>query len=221
MTETVKGFVDQIKVVTNTSKKTGKPFTLYNVILQDAKTGDLSPSYGFGFDAPAFKEGDYVKFDVAPGRNPKYLDYVKGTHAISKNPPAKPAAPKPAEKAASGGYNSPERQRSITYQSSRKDAIELVRILTEAKALPTSVAEGKAGVTKRFDDIQDAVDKFTVKFFHDVETLRLLETVVDAGEPVKAEEAPLPDADEAEKPQGEFDDLETPEDFLGDDDDEF
>lgn len=75
------------------------------------------------------------------------------------------AAPAPA--AASGTpYADGNRDNSIVYQSSRKDAIALVQVMLAAGALKIPKPEAK-----RAGAIELAVDRYTALFFEDVGTL--------------------------------------------------
>lgn len=169
---------DVQKIATKTGNGARGPWTLYNVLLSNNGQDNW---VSFGFDAPSFKEGDRIK-TTGFMKDGKYLTYTKGAPVAVKE------ANKPANGAgnqSSGGYG--DRQASIIYQSSRKDALQLVEILLANDALPVSGAKTKSGQADRFEEIKQYVDKMTVQFYNDVDSLRLLESVEDAGS-VEAEE---------------------------------
>lgn len=181
------GFVKSISSKQGVGKN-GKPYTIYNVVLLK-KEDNSELRVGWGFDAPSFNEGQWIKADILS--NGQYFNYNKGSPVKVQDGPA-PKVVASAPVSSGGGYNDPARQASIIYQSSRKDAIEFVKILAQADALPISAAKSKSAEAKRFDQLKDIVDKLTVQFVRDVETLRLMETVEDAGSVEAAEEQPLP-----------------------------
>ena len=199
------GFVKSISSKQGVGKN-GKPYTIYNVVL--VKKDDNSElRVGWGFDAPGFNEGQWIKADVV--QNGQYFNYNKGSPVKVQDGPAPKvttSAPVASGGGGGGGYNDPARQASIIYQSSRKDAIEFVKILAQADALPISAAKSKSAEAKRFDQLKDIVDKLTVQFVRDVETLRLMESVEDAGSVVAAEEQPLP-ASAAPEPEEEEEEM--------------
>lgn len=187
------GFVIKINIKEGRGKRGA--WKAYSAKLEKANGQEYDEWVSLGFDAPPFKEGDYVQLETEDqdGRQ----QYVKGTGRVKKNAPARAGTQNSSNKGAAAGSSSApasasgptndERQKSITYQSSRKDAIELVNILLAHGALPISEAKTKAGSAKRFAEVTAAVDKFTVEFYNDVLTLRVLTEVADAGE-VKAEQ---------------------------------
>ena len=192
------------KIATRSGRGAKGPWTAYNVLLSE---GGKETWVSFGFDAPEFTEGDRIK-TTGFLKDGKYLTYIKGAPIKVK------AADKPANGSgnqSSGGGG--DRQASIIYQSSRKDALQLVEILLANDALPVSGAKSKSGEAKRFDEIKAFVDKLTVEFFHDVDTLRKLDEVEDAG---AVEEKPvdeLPPNDEDPEENSDF-----PEEEEDDDD---
>ena len=90
------------------------------------------------------------------------------------------------------------RQNSIIYQSSRKDAVSIIQVLLENDALPLSAATTKAGAARRYEEVIALVNKLTVQFYNDVNTLRLLDSVQDAGAQTK-DVGKLPDDSDAEE----------------------
>lgn len=76
--------------------------------------------------------------------------------------PAAPAAAPGTPNTGGGG----DRQNSIVYQSSRKDALELVGLLLTSGALKLSKTPAK-----QVGEIELAVDRYTAQFFDDVFTL--------------------------------------------------
>lgn len=188
MTEVV-AYVTGIEEKSGVSKQ-GKNYTVYNVYGR-GKDGE-EVRIGWGFNAPTFQEGVWLKTRVE--QNGKYLNY-KGA-AFEVAPGAEPAISAAAQSAPTGqargnqsgrdGYwaekerrDIEETQPRIQYQSARKDAIQVVAILSQQDALPISKASSKAGEAKRYEQIMEIVDKLTVRFNEDTLTLRRLETVAD------------------------------------------
>lgn len=176
----IQGYVKKV----NTKEGTGKrgKWVLYSGIIEQ-DDGTESGWISFGFDKPPFSEGSYIQLEVE--KTERGLNYVSGTYK-ALDPPSKPAAPVAGASTVSGGSGAAktgyvDRNDSIVYQSSRKDAIALIGLLLEHDALPMSASTAKAGQAKRFEEISAYVDKITVQYFNDVGSLRLLSTVVDAG----------------------------------------
>lgn len=179
------GFVKKINVKEGRGAR--GPWKAYSAKLENSEGKEFDAWVSLGFDPPPFKEGDYVQLETAEENGRQQL--VKGSVKVKKNPPARgggKSAPQPSKGpgdavATASGPSNDERQKSITYQSSRKDAIELVKLLLTSDALPISAAKTKAGEQKRFDEITAAVEKFTVELYQDVMTLRVVARVADAG----------------------------------------
>jgi len=223
------GFVE--KVSTKSGESSRGPWTLYSLKLQD-KGGDMLPGYyQCGFDHPGCKEGDYVKLEAtAKGDN---WDVQKGSVRVSKNPPAKPAAPAstgggggkksyggPKTKTSElfgeiGGYNTEDDIRRMSYSAARDHAISVVRLLVSSGGIKLVKAESKAGSAKCFDLITGAVDKLTVEYFYDSATGRKLETVADMVLDTEGD-GDLPDSKPEAKDDFEDDDFES----TGEDDDD-
>ena len=198
------GYVEAITTRDGVNKN-GKPYTMYNVKLVE-KTGDTT-YVGFGFNPPAFKEGQWIKAVVE--QNGQYLNYKGGNLSVADGPaPAGSGQPSPGR--ATGGSSGGSRneywenkekrdievtQPRIQYQAARKDAVQIVSAMLSHDSLPISVAQGKTGESKRFEQILDYVEKITVQFYQDTESLRVLEKHADAGEvqPEAVADLPTPD----------------------------
>jgi hypothetical protein len=208
-----KGFLGKINEKSGTGKR--GPWTLYSAKLQDESGEDSSDWISFGFDKPKVKQGDYVKITVDDsGERPKVTE-VKAL----KNAPARAAE---AKKADSKGTTVTEdrKQRSIHMQNSRTAAIAAVQLLATHDALALPKAGTKPAEAKRYDIITAAIDKLTVQYFNDLESMRLLETVADAGAVDTKPDAPLPSADkddEDEEEEEEADEEEEEEEEEEDD----
>lgn len=223
MSEQIEGYVTKILEKSGTGRN-GKPYTLYSIRIQKAD-GELDPKYyNFGFDKPPFKcdentdgNGDYVKFE-AKAKSDIASDVLKGTGKVVKNAPArdKKARADKATKAAKttkselfgeiGGYNTESDVARMTYANARTAAIEAVDVLLKHDALVYTKATAKANQAKRYQEVVDAIDKLTVKYFYDSASQRVLENVADdVIKEMKA--APLPDDAEEEElaAQAEYD----------------
>jgi hypothetical protein len=188
------GFVKKITVKQGQGKR--GPWSAYSVKIEKENGNEYEEWLSSGFEAPNFKEGEYVTIEAA--QNDKGYWQIKSSKVL-KNAPAKKSSAAGAG-ASVGGANS--RESTIHYQSSRKDAIEVLRLLTDVDALPISGAKTAAGVAKRYEEVMALVDKLTVRFYNDVETKRILETVIDEGAADGETEAddeeidPTPEADD-------------------------
>lgn len=190
MSNKVEGFIGKIFTKTGGSGK--RAWALDNFLIQDPDGEDIG-WFGNGFRddvdvAPKCKEGDYIVFEWE--QEGKYQNIVKGTAAI-RAPEKAPERTQKQAPAASGGDQST--QQNIHYQNSRTAAIELVGLLLDSDALPVTGAKTKAGQAKRFDEISAAVDQITVRFFNDLESFRLFDTVADTGEVDTSPDGDLPE----------------------------
>jgi hypothetical protein len=208
----VEGFVEKIFVKEGQSAR--GPWKAYSIKVQRA-SGDVDARfYQFGFDAPAFKEGDYIAFE-ADVKDEKAAQFVKGSGTKPKNPPQRPAKPAAAGGPQKGGYagkgggykprepinskvfgkiggnNTEDDIRRMSYTAARSAAIEAVLGLLAHDGLPMSSAKTKAGQASRYEEITAAIDKLTVEYFYDAALGRKLESVADAGSK-ESRIAPLP-----------------------------
>lgn len=209
------GFVAKI----NTKSGNGKrgEWTLYTVKIEKAEGGEYADWINFGFDAPPFKEGDYVTFE-AESDDAGVVRFTKKTLRLPKNPPqraakagkGRPQAGGQDQRAPAGAGRfdkqptHPEDAKRIGLSAARTAALEFAGLLIAKDALPLTKAGTKAGEAARFEEITAVIDKLTVRFYHDVATGRLLDSVSDIGEVKKPEPQNVPDRDaEAEaEPEG-------------------
>jgi hypothetical protein len=208
MSEVVKAFVAKING-RNVNTRKG-PRTSYSMKLEREDGSEIDGWISIGWDKPNFSEGDYVKVTYAKNER-GYLDASEVKPL--KNAPAKSEATAAPSGGGRGGYD--PKGPTIHYQNSRTAAIELVGLMLAHDALPMSEAKTKAGTAKRFAEIKALVDKLTVQFYFDVETLRLMKSVADAG----AEKPAAKDVDLDDDGDDDSDDDETPAPG-GEDDDE-
>lgn len=174
---TFKGFIAKIGIKEGRSGR--GPWKLYSIKLEDENGVENDKWLSAGFDKPKANEGDYVVIE-AEENDKGYLN-VKSLK-VQKNPPAQVSKSAPqGTRTAPANVKGSTTQTSIHYQSARKDAIEVLKLLQSQDALPISSAKTKAGEAKRFEELMALVDKLTVQFFFDAETHRLLDTVADAG----------------------------------------
>lgn len=108
---------------------------VFNIQMDD---GDW---YGFGFDKPAFSEGQQISFEVE--FNGRYKNVAKGSAQVIGGAPAPAQQQQPAASGSMGRddfwANKEKRdivvQRIIQYQAARNSAIELVKVAVEAEAI--------------------------------------------------------------------------------------
>ncbi len=140
----------------------GTKFGSYYDIVVDGR------KYGHGKKKPAFSDGDYVTFEAeAKGDffNADPSSFKKVQVATEAAPSAVAAAV-----STSGKKWIPEvdRQDSITYQSARKDALQLTQILIEAGKMDFGKMKGAEAI----DMVEMYVDNYTQRFFKDTKNLK-------------------------------------------------
>lgn len=176
MSNVYTGFVATISEKSGNGKR-GR-WTLYSAKIEKEDGTEYDDWISFGFDKPSLKKGDYVIITT----NPDDRGYQKVAHVeFPKNPPSKGSKAAPAGASANVAAPSGGKERSIHYQSARKDAIEMINVLVSMDALPITSAKTKAGEAKRYEELMELVDKLTVRYFNDTESQRILETVADEG----------------------------------------
>jgi hypothetical protein len=180
MTEIVKGFIAKINA-RNVNTRRG-PSTSYSLRLEREDGTEIDKWFSFGFKKPPVNEGDFVKLTYTENdRGFLDVDELKPL----KNGPARSQKESPARGAsgggASGARSADPKGPTIHYQNSRTAAIDVVALMLANDALPITEAKTKAGTAKRYEEILALINKITVQFFFDVETLRLTKSVTDAG----------------------------------------
>lgn len=133
--------------------------------------------YGFGRNQPKCNEGDNVSFEASQNDKGFWNANVK-TLARASAPVAAPTVP-----AAAGNtrawFPDDKRQDSITYQSARKDAIEVAKALLSAGLM-------EFGAKAKLGDKQEItlalIDKMTVQYFNDTKVLMPLSMRVSKSE---------------------------------------
>jgi hypothetical protein len=221
MSEKRRAFVEFILERERTGRN-GKPYTSWNVKLQDADTGAVDDTwYQFGFDQPEHNGtkldvGQYIQIEYDVHGDARRV--VKGSLKISTaksaadkptNPDAKPEAskgggssgggdkwgPKQSELFGTFGGNYTEDDiKRITFQSALDKAMRTVEVLNDLNGLKVSEAQGAAGVTKRYDQVLGIIDKLATKYYFDIATMRVIDDNEDEGT-VSAKSDPLPDAE--------------------------
>lgn len=214
MSQEYKGFVAKIGEKQGKGKN-GRPWTVYSCRVEQADGTEYPDWFSLGFEAPKFKQGDYVKFTAAKNER-GYLAVDEGSVQVAKNPPAR--AGKRDEGAKVGGGSShgnsdfnrqtnPEDAKRMSWANARGHAVELLGLMSELDALTLSSGTGAAAKVKRHEEVLAIVDKLTVKFYNDSITLRLLETVADTAVDTKPDgELPSKDDEKGDDSEGETDD---------------
>jgi hypothetical protein len=180
---TFEGFLKKLNTKTGSGRK--GPWTLYSGKIAKADGSEYDEWVSFGFNKPNAVEGGYYIIETEKDS--------KGYEKVTSVTEAKaPAAAQAAQSSGGGGGNA--KSDSIHYQNARGNALLFVELAVKLDALPFIQTTGKAGQAKRFDELQALVDKLTVQFFHDTDTLRLLDSVEDAG----AEDEPAPGASDSD-----------------------
>lgn len=155
--------------------------------------------YGTYRTEPKCKVGDYVSFEAT--QKDKYFNADPKTIKLAQ-PPAKAepvkeeAPPKAAAPAKSSWVPDKDRQDSITYQSARKDALELTSMLLSAGLVDLGNKASKKA--DAIGIVEMYVDRFTMRFFEDTKNLKpkaaVTAEVATTSEPVSAGEDADPDA---------------------------
>jgi hypothetical protein len=192
MSQVFKGFIAKI------NEKSGRgrrgPWTVYSIKLENDDGTEIDGWISAGFDKPSVKEGDYVKI-TAQENNEGYLNATEIKPL--KNAPQRASKGSKNANRGTAGAGPGNTQQSIHYQNSRTTAVNVIQLLLENSALPLIASKGKAADAKRYDEIMALIDKLTVRFYNDVETLRILDSVVDEGTPPEAD-GQLPNDSDAE-----------------------
>jgi hypothetical protein len=179
-----------VKIGEKKGKSNRGAWTLYSLkILQD--DGTEADWISVGFDKPDVNEGDYVT--VTAEENERGFLGAKPRDIIpTTRPPRSQAANKSVFQQSETVVSGTDRQTGIILQHSQEMAIAAMGLLLTNDALPMSEAKTKAGTAKRFDEIVASIDKFTVKYYNDVVSGRLLESVTDMGVVDTSADGPIP-----------------------------
>lgn len=221
------GFVSKINSKSGQGKR--GPWTAWSFRLEEKDGTEVPQWFRLGFKEPTVKEGDYIRFSCSEVQE-NFASVDVDSIQVSKAPPdrVKKAEAKGSSSGGGSGYNSVEQRADRAYHAARGSAIELVGVLLANKALSLSEKTTKAGQAKRFEEIGEAVDKITVKFFRDEfpefdGEFRQLAKVDDYGAVVVDEvvgdlpEAEQESEDEEGFPEEETNDEGFPEEDLDDD----
>ncbi len=194
-----RGFVKKIGTKSGKGKKPPyRPWTAYSVKLEKEDGTEYEEWLSLGFDEPAFKEGDFVKMNAEKDAG-GYMKVDAGSVQIAKNPPARGKCGGTSGEAGGNSSRGNYSGGGVDYNSATARAIELVDLLIKHDGVTLSAAKGAGGAAKRNAEIVAMVDKYTVKLYNDIKTLRILETVADTVTDTKADgELPEREGDEAE-----------------------
>lgn len=196
----IRGEVVVVNSRTSTSKKTGKPYTLWSLKVR-GDDGSESDWIDAGFDKPAVVKGAYVS--ATAEKNARGYLELKSLDVVPAPAPVLPAAATAATVVEGSG--AADRQTQIVLQHSQEMAIAEVTLLLANGGLQLSTAQGKPGVAKRYEEITKAVEKLTVQRYFDVVTGRLLESVADAGGVELGVDGPIPPFAGAQAASGDDD----------------
>lgn len=176
MSTLIKGLVESVK---SNEGKFGPMFTIY--------VGGVG--YGTGKNSMGASSGDYVEF-TATQNDRGYWNVDKGT----LKPATAPAgASAPAQNKPTTAPVGDARQDSIVFQSSRKDALEFVKILQAAGKIDFGKSKGADSISI----LETYVDKFTEHF---VAEAKQHKTFSAQGEKAAAAETKSSDDDGDELP---------------------
>lgn len=120
--------------------------------------------YGTKGKKPPCKEGDYVTFEATQS-DKGYWDANPDTIKGAINVAGKAAETTPP--ATRAWVPDTDRQNSIIYQSSRKDALELVGVLLQNNLIDL----GKAKKADAIELVEGYVDRYTLRFYEDTRRL--------------------------------------------------
>lgn len=171
------------------------PWELRSICLGGANNGDdVWVSVGFNptpkkpnplFDFAV--EGGYLKVTADEQTSKDGKKFWSAT-SIERAEPPKPAVAT-ASPAGGPAAKSITKDEYIHYQNSRTLAADVVFRLIDNKAFPLAAKEGKAGVEARYEEVLAGIDKLTVRFYHDLQTFRIFDSVDDPGADAEPSEA--------------------------------
>lgn len=195
---TFKGTIQNTSSRSGTKRDGKTRWTAYNaeIVGDDGVVTKLS----FGFTKPSVSEGDYVTLDAFDKDG--FLTVDEST--IKRLDPPKAAAKSEAAsyseepKAQFNRQTNPVDAQRMTYNASRDAAISAVALLLANDALVHSKAKNKGGEAQRYQEITAAIDKMTVRFYHDAMSQRLLDVVADEGIIDVSPSSELPDDEGSE-----------------------
>lgn len=143
--------------------------------------------YGTGKTAPPVNVGDYVEFEAE--QKGQYWNANAATFRVRPmtNAPQVLEINHQAPVERKAWVPDKDRQDSITYQSARKDALEMTSLLLNSNALDFGKAKT---VAAKVELVEMYVDKFTIRFFEDTKRLAPPEHPQEA---VKTKAAPATD----------------------------
>jgi len=121
--------------------------------------------------------GNKIAFDAEPNPDGTSAKVTSAPVLVSAQP-AVAATPV----SGGGGYGA-DRQGSIVYQSSRKDALEFLKLAVETGALVVPAAKAK-----KLGFLEAALDRYTAFFFEDVNTLGAVTREAEGGGVIESEE---------------------------------
>lgn len=151
--------------------------------------------YGTFKDEPKCKVGDYVSFEAeqkgeywnAKARTiePAVAPATSQSQAPSASPPSAPSSGSAQSK--STWVPDSDRQNSITYQSARKDALELTGYLLNKDLIDLGTKSKKADA---INIVELFVDRFTERFYEDTKALKPATSRASAavGAPIEKQE---------------------------------
>ena len=172
---TFTGKLKKLAVKTGVGKRGA--WALYSGKMQKQDGSEYEEWLSFGFEKPKAEEGGW--YEITAEKDDRGYFQVKAVKPIES--PKAAVAPSAAAVEAVMSAGGPTVQNYIHYQSARSNALSLVELATKLDALPLIQTKGKAGEAKRYEELTALVDKLTVQYYNDTNTLRLLGTVQDAG----------------------------------------
>lgn len=117
--------------------------------------------------AQIFQKGAEIKVALALKGKKYFAENAKLVSGASEAPPPRSAGGSSSGGSGGGGVDWAAKDKAIQYQSSRKDALQLVELLIANGALP--LGSGKAD--KKAEIILGEIDRYTGRFFRDIGTL--------------------------------------------------
>lgn len=200
------GFIQNTSSRSGTGRN-GKKWTAYNAEIRDVD--GVVTKLSFGFTRPTVSEGDFVSLDafdkdgfltvdestIQRKDPPKQAPQGTSGNGVIDSAQGNYAEEKPAQ---FNRQTNPVDAARMTYNASRDAAIAVVDLLLRNDALVHSKAKNKGGEAQRYAEITAALDKLTVRFYHDAMAQRLLDVVADEGIIDTAPSSQLPEDDETQ-----------------------
>ncbi len=154
------GVVQFVKSEVKQSNRTGKSFQVHSIKMDDEW-------YNCGFNDPGVFEGDNVEIIYDSGKYGRDVEKGNVTRISGPLSSGKANVPTGQTNAPAATVSKDNRQDSIHFQSSRKDAIAVAELAIKHDLLKLPTAQNK-----KLDAVLQFVDHMTNQYYNDVTELK-------------------------------------------------